>query len=84
MLINREMNKDVADIYNGIFTIRKEQNDAICSDMDRSRDYHTKWSKSKKDSYHMISLICGIKFLKMIQMNLFTKQKQPHRSQNQI
>ena len=25
MLINREMNKDVADIYNGIFTIRKEQ-----------------------------------------------------------
>ena len=49
MLINREMNKDVADIYNGIFTIRKEQNDAICSDMDRSRDYHTKWSKSDRE-----------------------------------
>ena len=49
MLINREMNKDVADIYNGIFTIRKEQNEAICSDMDRSRDYHTKWSKSDRE-----------------------------------
>ena len=30
-------------------------------------------SKSEKDKYHMISLICGI--LKMIQINLFTKQK---------
>ena len=30
-------------------------------------------SKSEKDKYHMISLICGI--LKMIQTNLYTKQK---------
>ena len=28
--------------------------------MDGSRDYHTKWSKSEKDKYHMISLICKI------------------------
>jgi len=28
--------------------------------MDRSRDYHIKWSKSDKDEYHMVSLICGI------------------------
>ena len=47
MLINREMNKDVAHIYNGIFAIRKEQNDATCGDMDRPRDYHTKWSQTK-------------------------------------
>ena len=30
----------------------------------------------------MISLICGI-YLNMIQMNIFTQQKQIHRSQNQ-
>ena len=33
---------------------------AICSNMDGPRDYHTKWSKSDKDKYHMISLICRI------------------------
>ena len=36
--------------------------------------FHTKWSKSEKDKYHMISLICET-WKKMIQMNLFTKQK---------
>ena len=30
-------------------------------------------SQTEKDKHHMISLICGI--LKMVQMNLFTKQK---------
>ena len=28
--------------------IRKEQNNAICSNMDRTKDYHTKWSKSDR------------------------------------
>ena len=41
--------------------------------MDGPRDYHTKWSQTEKDKYHMISLICAI--LKKLQMNLFTKQK---------
>ena len=46
-------------IYNGILlSHKKEQNNAICSNMDGPRDYHTKSSKS--DKYHMISLICGI------------------------
>ena len=27
--------------------IKKEQNNAICSNMDGPRDYHIKWSKSK-------------------------------------
>ena len=35
-------------------------------------------SQKEKDKCHMIPLICGI-FKKMIQMNLFTKQKQTHR-----
>ena len=30
-------------------------------------------NQTEKDKYHMISLICGI--LKMIQTNLYTKQK---------
>ena len=32
-------------------------------------------SKTEKDKYPMISLICGILKKKMAQMNLFTKQK---------
>ena len=38
---------------------KKEWNNAICNNMDGLRDYHTKWSNSNKDKYH-ISLICGI------------------------
>ena len=40
--------------------IKKERNNAICSNMDGPRDCHTEWSKSDKDKYHMILLICGI------------------------
>ena len=29
--------------------IKKEWNNAICSNMDRPRDYHTKWSKSHRE-----------------------------------
>ena len=29
--------------------IIKEQNNTICSNMDATRDYHTKWSKSEKE-----------------------------------
>ena len=34
------------------------RNKAICRNMDRPRDYHTKWSKSEKDKYCMAPLIC--------------------------
>ena len=37
-------------------------------------------NQAEKDKYHVIY---GLSFLKMIQMNLFTKQKQTHRSRNQ-
>ena len=37
-------------IYNGILlSHKKEWNDAICSNMDGPRDYHTKWSKSERE-----------------------------------
>ena len=45
--------------------------------MDEPRDYHTKWSRSDKDKYHMIPLPCGI--YNMSQMNLPVKQKQTYR-----
>ena len=65
-------------MYNGILlSHKKEWNNAICSNMDRPRDYHTKWSKSEKEKYHITSLICGI--LNVTQMYLSTEQKQTQR-----
>ena len=52
--------------------------------MDEPGDYHIKWNESERErqiSYditHMWNLI-----LKMVQMNLFTKQKQIYRYQKQ-
>ena len=41
MSINRGMNKDVAHIYNEIlFSLKKGQNNAFCSNMDGGRGYH--------------------------------------------
>ena len=41
-------------IYNGILLgHKKEWNNAICSNMDGTKDDHTKWSKSGKDKYHL-------------------------------
>ena len=53
--------KDVVHIFNGILESYKDEwNDAICSNMDRTRDYHAKWNESETDKYHMIWLTCGI------------------------
>ena len=62
MSIDRWMDKeDVVYIYHGILlSHKKEWNNTICSNLDGSRDYHTKWSKSEKYKYHMIPLLCGI------------------------
>ena len=47
MSTDRWMGKeDVVHIYNGILTShKKEWNNAICSNIDGPRDYHTKWSQ---------------------------------------
>ena len=42
----------------------------------------SKVSQTEKDKYHMLSHMWNLK--KMIQMNLFTKQKQTHRLRKQI
>ena len=43
-------NDKVVYIYNGIQFIKKEWNNAICSNMNGPRDYHTKWSKSERET----------------------------------
>ena len=44
MSVGRGMDKeDVVYIYNGtLLSHKKEQNNAICSNVDATRDYHTK------------------------------------------
>ena len=49
--------EDVVRIYNReLLSHKKEWNNAICSNMDRPKDYHIKWSKSR-DKYQVLSLI---------------------------
>ena len=40
--------------------IKKDELNVICSNIDGPRYYHTKWSQTEKDKYHMILPICGI------------------------
>ena len=48
MSISRGMDKDVAQIYNRLsLSHKKEWNNAICSNMDEPRGYHTKKSQSR-------------------------------------
>ena len=56
------------------YWVIKKWNYAICSNMIRPGDYHTKWSKLDKDKYD----IAYMQNKKVIQMNLFTKWKHIH------
>ena len=41
-------------IYNGILlSNKKEQNNAICSNMHGPRDCHTEWTQTHKDKYNI-------------------------------
>ena len=47
--------------YHSVIKKKKEQNNAICRNMDVTRDYHiSEVSQRGKDKYRMISLICRI------------------------
>ena len=83
MSIDRWMDKeDVVCILSVILLSHKKQwNNAIFSTMDGPRDYHTKWSMSDEDKYHIL-LLCRIK--NMIQINLFTKWKQIHKEKTNL
>ena len=71
--------EDVVHKYNGILLIHKKEGimPYAATWMDLEIIILSEVSQTEKDRYHMISLICGI-LKKMIQMNLFTKQKQTH------
>ena len=61
--------------------IKKEWNNAIY--MGGSRDYHTKWSKLDRERQISYDVTYTWTRKKIIQMNLFTKQKQTHRLRKQ-
>ena len=70
-------------MYNGILlSHKKEWNNAICSNIDGPRDYHTKWSKSgrERQTSHDITYMWNLKN----ETNLFTKQKLTHRHRKQM
>ena len=53
------IDKDMVHIYHGILLSHKtEQNNAICSNMDRPRDYHTDWSKSNRERQRSYDISC--------------------------
>jgi len=69
-------------IYGILLGHKEEWNNAICSNMDRPRDDHIKWSERERQGWNIIG---GIEFfLKDIQINLFAKQKQTYRYWKQI
>ena len=67
------LKKNVAHIHNEVLAIKNNEIMPICRNMDGPRDHHTKWSKSDKDKYYMISLICGVS---KRDTNELTNQKQ--------
>ena len=72
--------KKMLYIYNG--TIKREEIMSFAATwMDLEVITLSEISQKEKDKYHMIPLICGI--YNMTQMNLLTKQKQPHRHRKQ-
>ena len=68
--------EDVVYTYNGILLGHKnEQNNAICSNMDGTRDDHAKWSKPDRERQISYDIAYMWNLKKKIQINLFTKQK---------
>ena len=68
--------EDVVHIYNGILlSHKKEQNNAICSNMDGPRDCHTEWSKSDREKQISYDIAYMWNLKKEVQRNLSTKQK---------
>ena len=71
------MNKeDVVCIYSGILlSHKKEWNNAICSYMDGPRGHYAKWNKLDRERQIAYDITYMWTLIKMIQKNLFIKQK---------
>ena len=72
--------EEMLHIFNGILlSHKKEWNNAICSNMDGLRDYHTtevSQTKMNRTVYYW-----SVELKKIIQMNSFIKQKQTYSCQ---
>ena len=68
-------------VYSGLLLSHKQWSNAVCSNMDGPRDYHSELSQKEKDEHHIIPPICGIE--NMTQRSLPTKQEQTHRHREQ-
>ena len=56
--IERLVGKDMVYIYTmKYYPAIKDEINAICSNLDGPRDYHTKESQKEKDTYHVMSLL---------------------------
>ena len=75
MSIDRGLDKeDVVNIYNGMYsTIKKRWSNAICSNMDGPRDYHTEYSESDRQRQISYDITYVWTLIKMIQKHLFIK-----------
>ena len=69
-------------IQNGIILSPKKWNDAICSNMDGFRDYHTKWNKPDREG-QIPNVITYMWNLSMTQMSISMKEKQTHGNREQ-
>ena len=59
----KQPKEDVVHTYNGILlSHKKEWNNAICSNMDATRDYHTNWSKSERQIPYDITYMWNLKY----------------------
>ena len=74
--------------YDGILLSHQNKwNNVICSNMGGCIDYYIKWTNSERErqiSYDITYMGISDKTLKMIHINLFTKQKETHRLRKQI
>ena len=62
MSIDRWMDKGVVHIYSGILLSHENKwNNAICSNMDGSGDYHTKWSQTGRQISYNITYKWNLK-----------------------
>ena len=66
--------ENVVHIYNGILLSHKKKwNNAISSNMNGARDYHTKWNKPDRERHLLYETTYMWNIIKMIQKNLFIK-----------
>ena len=48
---------DKEDVVHILLSHKRERNNAMCSNMDATRDYHTKWNKSERKKENKIKKI---------------------------